>query len=360
VLEDIFVVNAVVHPFNLSQDNVASRFGTAVREGIWDMHSNWNPPQWQMPQAEYQTDWSMEMLTDTIFRESCVDLAVTHFLRLDTWFTDGLASRAKNVESSQRWPQRYRNYIGIDPTLGLEAAMRDFQEQLEEIPDAVGVKFYPHRVNPFQSWRMDDAELLFPLYQATLDAGMRTVAVHKAVPNGPVPINPYKVDDVDGAAMEFPDLNFEIVHSGMAFVEETALALARFPNVYASLETTSLLLHKSPRRFSEIMAEFLFWGGPEKIIWSDGALLCHPEPLIQAFWRWELPEDLLERYKLEQVSRDDKALILGRNWARVVGLDVDAYLASVKDDEFERARRERGIEAPFTNWKRRAGLEEAA
>jgi predicted TIM-barrel fold metal-dependent hydrolase len=207
---------------------------------------------------------------------------------------------------------------------------------------------------------MDDRKLLFPLYEAALERGMRTVAVHKAVPNGPVPTNPYRIDDVEGAAMEFPGLNFEIVHSGMAFVDETAAVIARFPNVYASLETTSLLLHRSPRRFSEIMAEFLFWGGPEKIIWSDGALLCHPEPLLQAFWNWQMPEDLLEKYGMEPVSREDRALILGKNWARVAGVDIEQVKREIADAQFERAKRENGLAAPFSTWKRLAGLESEA
>ncbi|MEA2178810.1 MAG: uncharacterized protein QOG77_2107 [Solirubrobacteraceae bacterium] len=361
MIEDVFVINPVVHPFNLSEANVASRFGAIVREDIYTMHSTWNPPQWTMPREQYLTDWSVDMVTDTVFLESSTDLGAHHFLRLDSWFTDGLCSRAKNVETATKYPKRYRNYVGVDPTLGLEAALRDFHEQLAEIPNAVGVKFYPHQIDPFRDWRMDDGELLFPLYEAALEAGMTTMAVHKAVPNGPVPINPYRIDDVEGAAMAFPQLNFEIVHSGMAFVEETALALARFANVYASLETTSLLLHRSPRRFSEIMAEFLFWGGPEKIIWSDGCLLTHPEPLLQAFWNWELPEDLLDKYRLEQVTKADRALILGQNWARVAGVDIEQVKADIADDEFARRKVENGgLLTPFTTWKRQAGLEAVA
>jgi predicted TIM-barrel fold metal-dependent hydrolase len=360
VIEDVFVIDPVVHPFNLSEENLASRFGAHVRQGIWTMHSTWNPPEWQMPAEQYLTDWPADMVAETVFLESSVDFGSHHFLRLDSWFKDGLCSRAKNVDTSRRYPTRFRNYLGVDPTLGLSAAMSDFKEQLEEIPNAIGIKLYPHQVSPYRTWRMDDKDLLFPLYEAAAEAGMQTIAVHKAVPNGPVPINPYRIDDVEGAAMEFPDLNFEIVHSGMAFVEETATALARFPNVYASLETTSLLLHRAPRRFSEIMAQFLFWGGPEKIIWSDGCLLCHPEPLLQAFWRWQLPDDLLEEYGLEQITKQDKALILGKNWARVAGLDIEELKAQIAGDEFDTIRREQGLAAPFSTWKRRAGIEQAA
>ena len=50
---------------------------------------------------------------------------------------------------------------------------------------------------------MDDPKLAYPLFERAQKLGIRTVAIHKAIPNGPVPINPYKVDDVDGAPFIF-------------------------------------------------------------------------------------------------------------------------------------------------------------
>ena len=47
--------------------------------------------------------------------------------------------------------------------------------------------------------------------------------------------------------MEFPDLTFEIVHGGMAFNEETAWLLGRFPNVWVNLETLNIVLVKRAR-----------------------------------------------------------------------------------------------------------------
>lgn len=42
------------------------------------------------------------------------------------------------------------------------------------------------------------------------------------------------LDDIGGAADAFPELNFEIVHGGMAFLDETGMQLSLFPNVYVN------------------------------------------------------------------------------------------------------------------------------
>src|SRR6266566_9161515 len=212
MIEDVFVANPVAHALNLAPSNARNRFGEALIEANWKFHSTWAPVNEQMPKELFTSDWSAEGLATTIFRETSIDVAATHYLRLDSWFYDGLVSWDKNVELAARWPNRFFVYLGVDPTVGTQACLEDLRRQHEQIPDAVGLKLYPHRVDPFVAWRMDDEELMFPIFEMARDIGLKTIAVHKAVPNGPVPMNPYRVDDVDGAAIAFPDLNFEIVH----------------------------------------------------------------------------------------------------------------------------------------------------
>ena len=50
------------------------------------------------------------------------------------------------------------------------------------------------------------------------------------------------------------------------------------------------------------------------------------------------PEALLDRYRIEQVTDADRAAILGGNYARISGLDVEKRLAATADDEFSVAR----------------------
>jgi hypothetical protein len=353
VIDGVPVVDGVVHAYNLSEANVASELGGMVREGFAMLHGLWNPPDAQMPAERYKVDQSAELLATTLFCESDVDLACFHTLRLDSLFSDGLCSRAKNVELQQRWPERFVAYVGLDPTLGVDVCLRELESQLDELPQALGVKLYPDQLNPYRTYRMDDAALCFPLYERAQERGVRVIAVHKALPNGPVPLDPYRIDDVEGAAMAFPGLNFEIVHAGMAFVSETAYALARFPNVYANLEVTAQYLWKAPRLFQELLAEFLFWSGPGKVIWGTGALFGHPQTMLERFWALEWDPEVQQRWNLPPLDRELKAQIVGRNFAAMCGIDLDARVAATAGDEWATARAARGgaLDAPFSHWR---------
>jgi len=351
MIEGNFIINPVAHAYDLTDKNLQPNpYARGLRDLLVRLHTVWNPPELRVPPEVYMTDWPVEVLARTLFLESDVDMAANMYLRLDSWFKDGLCSREKNVEVARRWPDRFFTYVGVNPIEGLESCLRDLEEQMAELPNSTGLKLYPDQVEPFRSWRMDDPKLAYPLFERAQKLGIKTVAIHKAIPNGPVPMNPYKVDDVDGAAIHFPELNFEIIHSGLAFVDETSHALARFPNVYANLEITSLLMFHGPGMFNEILAQFLFWGGPEKIVYSDGTLFCHSQPLLHKFWDLELPDELLVKYNLRQLTKQDKALILGGNYARMVGLDVEKAKLKIADDEFAQERRETGIQPPYSNW----------
>jgi predicted TIM-barrel fold metal-dependent hydrolase len=353
MIEGAFIINPIAHAYNLTDANLQPNpYGRGLRDLLVNLHLVWNPPHLRVPAEVYMSDWPVEAVARTLFLETDVDMAANMYLRLDSWFKDGLCSRAKNVEAATRWPERYLTYVGVSPTQGLDVCLKDLEEQMAELPNSIGLKLYPDEVEPFRSWRMDDPKLAYPLFERAQKLGIKTVAIHKAIPNGPVPMNPYRVDDVDGAAIHFPELNFEIVHAGLAFVDETAHAIARFHNVYANLEITSLLMHHGPGMFDEILAQFLFWGGPEKIIYSDGTLFCHTQPLLEKFWNLSFSDELMQKYNLKQLTKTDKALILGGNYGRIIGLDVEKAKARMANDGFARERQQTGIQKPFSNWLR--------
>jgi len=82
------------------------------------------------------------------------------------------------------------------------------------------------------------------------------------------------MDDIDRAAIAFPDLNFEIVHGGSAFVEETAWQLARFHNVWVNLEITSAMLVHAPGQFHDAMFNLMRVGQEHalrRIMWGLAA-----------------------------------------------------------------------------------------
>src|ERR1700750_1580052 len=147
-----------------------------------------------------------------LFLESSTDLAVNHVLPIFA-FKDGLCSLDKAVEANERWPDRFITYCGIDPMQG-EGAMEEMERQVQTL-DPVGLKLYPNSwaiEGDIRGWKMDDPEIAFPFFARAQELGLKVVAIHKAVPLGPVPMEHYKVDDIDRAAIAFPGLNFEIVH----------------------------------------------------------------------------------------------------------------------------------------------------
>lgn len=351
MLGEMFVINPVAHAYNMDPANLQpNRYAKALYEFLVALHIGWNPPGLGLTPEEQAHDWPIDVLAKTLFMESDVDLGAAHTLRLDSFFKDGQVRHEKTLEAVTKYPDRFFAYVGVDPTQGLETCLREFDQQIEEIPHAVGLKMYPSQVNPLRSWRMDDPELAFPLFEHAQQAGIKTIAIHKAAPLGPVPMDPYRVDDVDGAADAFPEMAFEIIHAGLAFTTETAWAIGRYPNVYANLEATTGLLTKAPRMFERTLAELMMYGGAGKIIYSDGSMALHSQPILDRFRELEFSQETIETYGAP-LTDEDKEMILGGNYARIIGLDIDEAKRKIADDEFSRARAEEGRQAPYSNWR---------
>lgn len=343
---DVFVIDPVIHALNLDRENVASKYGAQLYAMSYGLHSMLSPPGALCPQEVYMTDMPPEALVRTIFEESQTNLAATHTLRLDSWFKDGFAAEWKTVEMTRNWPTRVLGYIGLDPTQETSAVLEDLQRQYEDMPDAIGVKLYPHQMDPYRQWLTNDDTVL-KLIEKAQSLGIKSIAIHKALPNGSVPLAPYRIgEDFEQAADAFPDMAFEIVHSGMAFVEETAMAIGRYPNVYANLETTTAMLWQAPGRFEAALALLMQWGGPEKIIWSSGCTVVHPQHLLQLFWSFAFSENTLWQHGIPQIDETVKRMILGGNYARMIALDIDEWRTKQKGDAFD------GIELkhPWTCW----------
>ena len=127
------------------------------------------------------------------------------------------------------------------------------------------------------------------------------------------------------------------------------MAIGRFPNVYANLETTTALLYQAPQRFAAALALLLQWGGPEKILWGTGCTVVHPQHLIELFWSFELDERTREAHGVPPLTVDVKRAILAGNYARMAGLDITAIRAAQAGDRCARAR-EGGLKAPWSCW----------
>jgi hypothetical protein len=168
---------------------------------------------------------------------------------------------------------------------------------------------------------MDDEEIAFPVLEKCQELGVDLVAVHKGVPLGLQSMERTHSWDMDRAAENFPDLNFIIFHVGLPFIDELCWQLTRYPNLYTSLAATVNLISRAPRQFAEILGKLLFWCGQDKIVYGSEAPIWHPQWALEAFWNFEMPQDLVEGYGYPQLDETAKRKILGQNLRRLHALD---------------------------------------
>lgn len=358
--DDLFIIDAVAHPYNFAASNygdgrLAHVSSEATAELAWALVAVPPSAEYTLPRSAYMSDWSVDDTAAMLFGESQTDVAVCHHLPIYA-FKDGLVSIEKTAEAREKYPNRFVGaYAGVDPLDG-PGALRSLERQAELFAP-IGVKMYPTswRGDVVRNWRMDDPATTFPLLEKAAELGIKTAAIHKAVPIGPVPVtDAYGAKDVEGAATHFPDMNFEIVHGGLSYVEDTAWLMARYPNVYLNLEILNIVLLRRPRTFAKILLDLLSVGGPpvlERLMWGTGTILHHPRPTIEAFLDFQFPEDMLENAGLlgpvAPLTHEDKANILGRNYARMHGWDIDVLRGNIGTDQFSRGPGE-PIPAPYS------------
>jgi predicted TIM-barrel fold metal-dependent hydrolase len=348
LIGDIPVIDGIMHPQNLAPENYATEFAEMLSNTLAFLIEDGTPDGYKLPASEIIRDWKLEESANVLFCESATDLAVIHVLPIFC-FHDGMISYAKGLEAATRWPERFIVYAGVDPMRG--DAIEELERQVETL-DPVGVKLYPNSYsgNDIAGWKMNDREIAYPVFEKARALGINVIAVHKSLPLGPVALEHYRVDDVDQAAQDFPDMIFEVVHGGMAFVEETAWQIARYPNVFVNLETTSAFLGRKPKLFERAMAGLLSVGGAhviDKIVWGTGAPAFHPRPLLEKFMDFSFSDQTLEGTGLPQIDLEAKIKILSTNYANMTGIDLDARMAAIAGDEFAQ-RRGDGLRDPWS------------
>ena len=272
MLNGKFVIDCVTHGFDNRPENyIGGRYASKVVDNNYDFQQAMMPPEYRLDHDEYYQLMTADMVAWSLFAESETDVAVYH--TLPTWgvFKD-LSPISIGMEIRERWPGRMFVYGAVSPLEGTKA-LDELDQQAAEW-DVAGIKLYPIDIidGQMRSFSMGDERITYPVLEKCRELGIKTVAIHKALPLGTAPLDAFRPEDVDFAARDFPDLNFEIVHGGYAFLDETAFQVARFDNVYINLEATAQLLCRQPALFARILGTLLFNGAGKRILWGDRRL----------------------------------------------------------------------------------------
>ena len=335
-----FVVDAVLHAFNLLPSNARNPRVRDSGRGIYSLLAMTGDGDKITPE-DFVRDWSIEELADMVFAQSEVDVGVYHGIPWFDYFYDGFSPNEKGIEMRRRWPNRVMFYGSVDP---LQPGAADKARELIVEHGACGIKFYPenwhHKERTVDAVELD-APTTEPVLQVALEFGV-PVAIHKAIPAGQGRWDNYRLTDVEGAALRYPDLQIEVVHSGFAFLEDTRNLMMMYPNVWANLEVTAGLAISAKTRFAHALGSMLASGAASRIIFASGAIQLHPQTLLEALYTFQIPEEVSDGYGIPPITKEQRDGILGLNFARLHKLDTAAVLDSIKDDEFSR-KKEHGL-----------------
>ncbi len=189
--------------------------------------------------------------------------------------------------------------------------------------NAVSFKFYQSQLNG-TVWRVDDRHIAYPLWEKCLEMGVTSVQFHKGLPFGRQLLEHQRPNDIEQAALDFPDLTFIIHHLGIPFVDDTINIASRHPNVWLALSAWINIYPIQPRLMLDMLGKALMYVGEDRLLYGSEAFVWPSlQPYIEAFAGVQMPEDLQEGYGYPQITRDMKRKIFGENQARLFGIDVN-------------------------------------
>jgi len=219
------------------------------------------------------------------------------------------------------------------------------------------------RAKGVDRWRLDDEKLAYPALDFARKNGIRNICLHKGLP---FPGDPERWSpmDVPRAAVDFPNMNFLIYHSGFRDVGEV-LPEARggfqknsyipwtsdlctwkkknpqVKNVFMEMGSTfALMVSASPLLAAHVFGMIIDAFGADHVLWgTDSIWWGSPQWQIEAFRRLEMPEDLQRRFGWKPLTDDVKRQIFGLNAARVYGVDPEAKRNPMPSDYLEKLRK---------------------
>ena len=209
-----------------------------------------------------------------------------------------------------------------------------------------------------QGWWMDDEKTAYPMLEQARRLNVKRVCVHKGLPLGPVPDYNHPKDLIK-AAKDFPDIDFLVYHSGfksVAGVDEGFAKTGEIPwttefcrvkqaepgihNIYMELGSTfGQLVTTHPAICAHLLGQIIEAFGVDHVLWgTDSIWYGTPQWQIEAFRRFQIPGQILEQRKYQELTREIKEKIFGLNAARLFGVDVTATRNAVPKDFVGRLR----------------------
>ena len=243
-------------------------------------------------------------------------------------------------------------------------------EQMEREVKVYGInswKWYCHTDPGFSGggFQLDD-DMSAWFYEQSRKLGMKTFSVHKGYSYQSRTLghlaNP---KDVEKAALNNPDLNFIIYHSAIqhgptepefkdpSYYDPTTGDFAwhnilmdikkrnpKMTNVYPEIGSFfGVLAIADPKMCMHGMGKNIKYYGADHVIWGTDCLWWgSPQWVVDAFKRFQISDEMCEKFGYKKITKEDKAKIFGLNAARLYKLDVKEKRKALPADALEKLK----------------------
>lgn len=268
--------------------------------------------------------------------------------------------QTRNAVNGWAGSQRMLSHGLLRPNLG--------PSEIEEMERQVKVlkinswKMYPGAEIGAGGWWLDDEKKAYPFWVKSQKLGVRNICVHKGLPLGLFNEEYCHPRDIEKVAKDFPDMNFIIYHSAWHPTARRKEGMADNPqyipwisdlidivkrnnlrNVYFELGSTwNGTSGSRPEVAMHLFGQLLnLPNGENQIIWgTDSIWGGSPQSQIERFRRFQIRDDVAEKYGYKKLTPEIKAKVFGGNAARIYQIDVNAKRKAIKTDKLAELKQE--------------------
>jgi len=268
--------------------------------------------------------------------------------------------KTRNDINSWAGSQRMLSHGLLRPNMG-PAELEEMERQFKTLK-INSWKMYPGSEIGGGAYWLDDQKMTYPCWEKSRKLGIKNICIHKGLPLGLFNEEHCHPKDVEKAAKDFPDLNFIIYHSGWHPTAKLKEGMSGNPqyipwcsdlidivkrnnltNVYFELGSTwNGTSQGRPEVAMHLLGQILnLPGGEDHIIWgTDSIWGGSPQSQIDRFRRFQIRDDVAEKFGYKQLTPEIKAKVFGLNAARLYELDVKAKRQAIKNDKIAEQRLE--------------------
>jgi predicted TIM-barrel fold metal-dependent hydrolase len=244
-------------------------------------------------------------------------------------------------------------------------------EQMDREVKTYGIdswKWYCH-TDPGRSgngFKLDDEKLTYPFYEQSKKLGLKIFSIHKGYASQSRTLghlaNPA---DVEKAALDHPDLTFIVYHSALkhgpsepefkkdGFFDPTTGDFAwhdvlmklkqrnpQMNNVYCEIGSAfGSLAIQHPIMCQHLIGKNIKHYGADHVLWGTDCLWWgSPQWVIEAFKRFQISDELCEKFGYKKLTKDDKAKIFGLNAAKIYGVDINVQRKAFPADSLSKLK----------------------